>query len=318
MAQPSNTFSSYDAVGNREDLIDRIYSISPTETPFLTGVGRTKATATYHEWQTDSLAAAAANAVIEGDEATTDASAATTRLGNYTQIMDKVARTTGTQEAVNKAGRKSEMAHQLAKRSQELKRDLEFALVGVNNAKVAGDDSTAREMASVQSWIATNTDKSTGGTVAGVDPTGDGTDARTDGDQRAFTEDMLKTVVQGCWNEGGNPTVLMVGAHNKQVVSGFTGGATRFDKSEDKKLNAAIDVYVSDFGELKIVPNRFMRARDALVLDMSMWKVAYLRPFVTKDLARTGDSERKQILVEATLQASQEAASGIIADLTIS
>lgn len=313
MAQPADTFSRYDAVGVREDLSDMIHNISPTETPFLTAAKKGKAANTYHEWQTDALAAVSDNKVIEGDEATTDAAAATVRLGNYTQIADKVVRVTGTVEAVSKAGRKKEMAYQMAKRSAELKRDMEHALVGLNNARVAGSDSVARELASVQAWLATNTDFDA---TSGADPTGDGTDARTDSSAtRTLTEAMLKDVLQQCWASGGNPDVLMVSGPNKQVASGFSGGATRFDKSEDKKLTAAVDIYVSDFGQVRIVPNRFLRTRDALVLDMDYWGVDYLRPFNTHDLAKTGDTERKQLIVEYTLSARQEAASGIIADL---
>jgi hypothetical protein len=314
MSQPSDTFDSYDSIGNREDLSDIIYNIAPTETPFLSMCEKTKATAVNHEWQTDTLAAAADNKVIEGDDATTDALTATVRRGNYCQISDKVPQITGTQEAILKAGRKSEMAYQLAKMGKEIKRDMENALVGLNNAKVAGNSSTARELASVQSWIATNVDKDSGGT----NPTGDGTDARGDGTQRAFTETLLKNVLQLCWTEGGNPDTIMVGAFNKRVASLFSGGATRMDKSEDKKIYATVDVYVSDFGEHKLVANRFVRTRDCLVLDPEYWKIAYLRPFTTVDLAKTGDTERKQMVVEYTLEACNQKSSGIVADLTVS
>jgi hypothetical protein len=312
MAQPSGTFDTYDSIGTREDLINIIYNISPTDTPFLTMCAKAKAENTFHEWQTDALASPADNKVIEGDDANADSITPTVRLGNYTQISDKVPVITGTQEVTNKAGRKSEMAYQIAKMGKEIKRDMENALVGLNNARVAGNSSTARELASVQSWIATNTDKA----GDGADPTGDGTDARTDGTQRAFTETQLKNVLQQCWQSGGDPGVIMVGAYNKRVASTFSGGATRLDKSEDKKLYATVDVYVSDFGDHKIIANRFSRARDALILDMEYWKIAYLRPFKTYDLAKTGDTEKKQMIVEYTLQACNEAASGIVADLT--
>ncbi len=312
MAQPSNTFSTYDSVGNREDLSDIIFDISPTETPGMTMAKKTKATATNHEWQTDALAAASAtNAVIEGDDATTDASAATTRLGNYTQIQDKVARTTGTEDTVKKAGRGNELDYQVMKRSKELKRDMEASLFA-NNAKVAGNDTTARELAGIPAWLATNTSAGT----SGSDPTGDGTDARTDGTQRAFTEDLLLDVMQSCWENGGEPDALIVGPFNKRKVSGFTGVATKFKDVDDKKIIASADVYVSDFGEINIVPNRFSRPRDAILLQKDMFKAAMLRPMFTEPLAKTGDSERKQILVEWTLQMCNEAAHGIVADLT--
>lgn len=314
MTQPADTFSSYDAIGNREDLADIIYDISPTDTPFMNGIVKNTATATLHEWQTDSLATASAtNAVIEGDDATTDAGTPTTRLGNYTQISDKVPRVTGTQRAVDSAGRADEFAYQIMKAGKELKRDVESSLLA-NNAKVAGNDTTARECAGIESWIATNT--SFGAT--GADPTGDGTDARTDGTQRALTEGLLREVLRECWDSGGNPDMIMVGAFNKQQVSDFTGNATRNINSGEKKLVNAINVYVGDYGDLAVVPNRFMRARTALVLEMDMWAMSVLRDFQEFDLAKTGDTERKQLLIEYSLEARNEASSGIIADLTTS
>lgn len=313
MAQPGQTFSSYDAVGNREDLSNIIYDISPTETPFMTMIDKVKATSTKHEWQTDSLAAASAtNAVIEGDDATTDTSSATTRLFNYTQISDKVARVTGTQDVVNKAGRKREMAYQMEKRMKELKRDVESALLA-NNAQVAGNDTTARETGGIESWIATNISKDSASTAA----TGDGSDAfQSSTTYRAFTEDQLKDVLESCWDNGGNPDVIMVGGINKQALSGFSGNSTRFDKSEDAKLYTAIDVYVSDFGSLQVIPNRFQNTRTALVLDSAYWAMAELRPFQSHGLAKTGDTERRQILCEYTLVSRNEAASGAVYDLT--
>lgn len=314
MAQPTNTYSSYDAVGIREDLSDMISMISPTETPFVTACKKAKAENTLHEWQTDALAAVdTANAVIEGDEATMDASTATVRLNNRTQISDKTATVTGTLEAVKKAGRQKEMAYQIMKKTKELKRDIE-AICLSNQAKVAGNDSTARKIGSVLSWIATNDSFGSGG----ASPTGDGSDARTDGTQRAFTESLLKTVLASCWTEGGDPGILMVGSFNKQVASGFSGGATKFDNSEDKKLVASVDLYVHDFGSIKIVPNRFMRTRDALVLDMDYWAIADLRPTRTWPLAKTGDTEKQQILREWTLESLNEKASGGVFDLTTS
>ncbi len=319
MAQPTNTYDSYDNIGVREDLSDLIENISPTDTPCLSGFKRTSASNTFTEWQTDALAAVSDNKVIEGDEATMDAAVPTVRMGNYTQIADKTATVSGTTEAVNRAGRGREMAYQMAKKSAELKRDMENAICGLNNARVAGNATTARELASIESFIYTN-DSFGGG--SGASPTGQGassgTTARTDGDQRAFTEDLLKDVLQLCWTAGGEPDVLMVGAFNKRVASTFTGGATKFDKTEDKKLTASVDVYVSDFGEIKIVPNRFSRSRSGFVLQMDKWKIPMLRPYMTKDLARTGDTEKKQIIVEYTLQSCNEAASGLIADLTTS
>lgn len=314
MTQPADTFSSYDAIGNREDLADVIYDISPTDTIFMSSIAKTAASATFHEWQTDALAAAsAANAVIEGDDATTTAATPTVRLGNYTQISDKVPRVTGTQRVVDSAGRGDEFDYQILKAGKELKRDMESALLA-NNARVAGNDSTARELAGVPAWLATNTSFGAGG----ADPTGDGTDARTDGTQRAFAESDLKSVIASVWDEGGEPDMILVGSFNKQAMSAFSGNATRTVDASDKRLTTAIDVYVSDFGELAVRPSRFMRSREALVLDTSMWAMATLRDFEQNPLAKTGDSDRVQLLSEYTLVCRNEKASGIVADLSTS
>lgn len=314
MALPTHSFTTYDAKGDREDLSDVIYLIDPVDTPFLSSIDATDATATKHEWQTDSLAAASdSNAALEGDEAATDAATATARLDNVCQIQDKVPRVTGTQETVVKAGRRSEMEYQVWKRAKELKRDMEKTALA-NQAKNAGTKTESRKLASVLAWLKTNTHRGTGG----ADPKGDGSNARTDGAQRAFDEAMLKKALKQAWESGGDPDCLMLGSFNKQKVSAFTGNATRHKGAEDRTLVAAIDVYDSDFGELHIVPNRFQRPRDALVIQKDMWAASYLRPFRLLDLARTGDSERKQLLVEWTLEARNEAASALVADLTTS
>lgn len=317
MALPTNTFTTYDAIGNREDLSDVIYMISPTDTPFVSSIEREKATAVNHEWQTDSLAAAdTANAVLEGDDATTDASAATVRLGNICQISDKVARVTGTQQAVVSAGRANEMDYQKMKRGKELRIDVEAILVGTNQAKATGDATNKRYTASVLSWIKTNTSKGGGG---GADPTAaTGAYTRTDGTQRAFTEANLKSVLLSIAGSGGKPDTIMVGGFNKQVFSTFTGRATPTEDTKSKKIVAAVDYYDSDFGGLKVVYNRHMRARDVLVLQSDMWAVAYLRPYVTQALAKTGDSERAQIFAEYALVSRNEAASGGVFDNTTS
>ena len=314
MAVPTDTFETYQSIGNREDLTDVIYNIAPTDTPFMSGIARSTARSTKHEWQTDTLAAASAtNAVAEGDDATTDATVPTVRVFNYTQISDKVPRVSGTEEVINKAGRKSEMAYQVTIRAKELKRDMESSLLA-SNAQVAGSSGTARETAGVPAFIATNASVGATGAVA----TGDGTDAPTDGTQRVLTEALLKTALKSAWDEGGDPDCIMVGSFNKQKISGFTGNATRFKGAEDSTLKAAIDIYDSDFGELQIIPNRFSRARDCLVLQKDMWATAYLRPFTLHDLAKTGDTERKQLLVEYTLEARNQKSSAAVYDCTTS
>lgn len=320
MALPTNTFSTYDAIGNREDLSDEIYRIDPTDTPFMTGVSKTKASAVNHEWQTQALAAASgSNAVLEGDDATTDAATPTVRLGNICQISDKVARVTGTQQAVEHAGRDDELAYQEMLKGMELKRDMETILVGTNQAKVTGDATTARKTASILSWIKSNTSKGSAGGAA--DPsTADGAGTRTDGTQRAFTEAQLKAVLSAIWTNGGKPDTIYTGAFNKQVFSTFTGRATPTEDAKSKKIQASVKYYESDFGELSIVPNRFQRARDVLVLEMDKWELAHLngRKMVSVPLAVTGDSRRRQILSEYVLVACNEKASGGVFDLTTS
>ena len=317
MALPTDSFTTYLAIGNREDLSDVIYRIDPTDTPFLSGAERETATAVNHEWQTQALGAAANNAVLEGDDATTDAATATVRLGNICQISDKVPRVTGTQRAVEHAGRDDELAYQEMLKGLELKRDMETTLVGTNLGKNAGGAAVARQLGTILSWIATNDDFDSGG--SSPSPV-DGSDPRNDGTQRAFTEAQLKNALQLTWTSGGKPDTIMVGGFNKQVFSTFTGRATPTEDTKAKKIVASVDFYESDFGRLSVTPNRFMRPRDALVLQTDMWAVAYLngRRMVSIPLARAGDSERRQMLSEYTLVARNEKASGGVFDLTTS
>ena len=311
------TYKTYESVGNREDLTDVIYNISPTDTPFMSSVGKTKATAVYHEWQTDSLAdASTANAVVEGADASSATLAPTTRVGNRTQISQKTIQIAGTLESIDKAGRKSEKAYQLSKASAELKRDMEKILLS-NQAAVTGDASTARKFGSLQAWLETNY---VGAGTAGSD----GTTARVSGTDAAFTETMLKNAVKSAYEQGGNPSVLMVTPTQKQVVSGFAGIAEQRYQAPSNApttIVGAADVYLSDFGTLSVVPNRFMSAdaddngEVAFVLDPEYASIAYLRPFATNELAKTGDSEKTQLLVEYTLEVKNEKAHAIIADL---
>jgi hypothetical protein len=312
-------YDRYTAVGAREDLTDVIYDISPTDTPIMSSIGKTKATSVYHEWQTDSLAAATtSNALVEGASATEATISPTTRLGNYTQIVGKTVMVSGTLLASDLAGRKSEMAYQLAKASAEIKRDIE-TIITANQGQTAGTSgSAARKMGSLLSYIKTNTNKSAG-TTAGGDPTTIGVSTRTDGTTRTFTETILKDVIKQVFEEGGTPSVLMVSPALKQTVSAFTGlAAQRYQvpTSGQATILAGADLYQSDFGVLQIVPNRFMRTRDALVLDPEYAALAYLRPFQTNDIAKVGDAEKKQILAELTLEVRNEAAHGGAFDLS--
>jgi hypothetical protein len=314
MTVPSNTYLRYTSVGVKEDLSDVIYDISPTDTPIMSSIGKTKASQTLHEWQTDALAAATtANALIEGDDATAASLSPTVRVGNFTQIVGKTIQVSGTLEAVDKAGRKSEKAYQLAKASSEIKRDIE-TIITSNQAKTNGTaTSGARKMGSLLSWITTNVSKG----AAGTNPTGDGSDIRSDATTRTFLESMLKDVAQEIFTEGGTPKLLVVPPNLKATVSGFPGVAEQryVTGSESTTIVAAAGAYLSDFGLISIVPDRFMRDRDALMLDPEYAALAYLRPFQTNELARTGDSDKTQILAELTLEVRNEKAHGGIFDI---
>jgi hypothetical protein len=227
-------------------------------------------------------------------------------------FRSKAVLVSGTLEAVSKAGRNNELAYQISKSSKELKRDMETSLTA-NQAPVVGNDSTPRRLAGLESWIKTNSDKGAG---SGADPGTSGTNARTDGTQRAFTESQLRNTIKKVWDEGGDPSMVMLGSFNKQVLSSFTGGATKFDPAENKRLVNAVDVYESDFGALTVVANRFSRSRSAYVLSPDMFATAFLRDFKLVDLAKTGDADKQALITEYTLVSKNEKASGGIFDLT--
>lgn len=313
MAAVTGSFKTYDAVANREDLSDAIYNISPTDTPFMSAIGRSKADNVLHEWQTDALASASTtNAVVEGDEVTRSTSAPTTRVHNYCQISRKDVTVTGTQRAVNHAGIKDMLSYQFAKKSKELKRDMESILL-TNQGENAGDGTTARKLRSMNSWLSSNAKRATNGANATA-----ATAAATDSTNasRTFSETILKDVIQSCYVNGGEPTLLMVGPVNKQKVSDFTGRTQARQNIDRERIQGAASLYASDFGDLKVVPNRFQRERDAWLVDPSMAAVAYLRPFKTFDLSKVGDADSRVILAEYTLQMKNQAAHGLAADLT--
>lgn len=312
MAIVTNTFTAYNAIGIREQLSDIIYNIAPTQTPLLSMAKKGKATNILFEWQIDTLDAAANNAQLEGDDITSfSAVTPTTRVNNRTQISYKTFVLSGTEQAVTKAGRKDEIAYQIMLKGKALKRDMETALTQ-NTTAVTGSTGVARQTRGLEGWVGgTNSNLGTSGVAAA---SGTNT-APTDGTQRTFTESLLKDAWQKAYTAGGEPNTLMVGPTQKQTVSTFTGNATRFDKSEDAKLYAAISVYVGDFGEIKVVPNRFQRNRTAFLLQSDKFQVNYLREFTVEQLAKTGDAEKRLLLCEYGLQSNQEAASAAIRDL---
>lgn len=328
MAIATGSHTTYDEAisthGNREDLSDIIHDVSPTETPVLTGMGRTKATATNHEWLQDALEAAASNAALEGGDMTGVNPADRARLGNYTQILTKNSVVTGSQERADKAGVKSEMAYQMARRMRAIKNDLELAIVGMSNAKVAGGESTSREMGSLDAYIKTNLKLAASGSSA---CTGDGTDTSDyAGANRAIDETIFTSALQSIWdNASGNESIVaIVPSATKKVISGFTGADERFASTDNKQLVNTIDVYKGDFHTVRIVPDRFCKsiARGdtsgglTFLLDWEYLKLAEFRPLFSQDIATVGDAKKKQIIWECTLEVCHEKALAVIGDLT--
>jgi len=318
MAQPGNTFDSYDAVGIREDLKDVIYNISPEETPFYSKSAKTTARNTLVEWQTDSLRASAANAHIEGDATAGEARGATTRLGNYTQIFKNAVVVPDTDEGLDKAGRAKEVAYQTLKIAKEQKLDIELALFA-NNARAAGNSTTARELAGAPAWLTTNT---VFGANEGADPTGDGTDARTDETTAltAFDQDKFDTVMQSIWEEGGKPDTVYLSAFQMNKALSFTGNNNQRSavQAGDERVIKSLAVYVTPWGTVQFQPSRENRSRDVFIMQDNMWEIAVLRPTKNVALAKTGDNTTRQVVTELTLCAKNEAANGGIFDNTTS
>lgn len=306
MTAPTNTFLTTAAIGNREDLTDIIYRISPTQTPLLNMASKSKATNTLHEWQTQDLASAVtSNAQVEGDDLTAKTVTVTTRLTNRTQISAKKVVVSGTQQAMNGAGRKDELAYQLSLASLEIKRDMESSATQLDVLATA-----PRQSRGLRGWVVDNVNRN-GGTLASYT----GNTGYTAGTLRAFTESQVKDVLQQVYTAGGEPDMILLPPALKQTFSGFTGNATRMDKSEDAKLYSSVDFYVSDFGTLQCVPDRFQATRDVFVLQSDKLAFAYLRPFSTIELAKTGDAEQRELVVEWTLECRAPKAHGAVYDV---
>ena len=314
----------------REDLTDVIYNISPTEVPFQANAGRGSMSNTLHEWQIDELAAVdPANAAIDGADFGSDASDPAQRIGVYAQISIKYLAVSRRANIVNKAGRKSELAYQIAKKGKELRRDVE-AIATANQATLAGNSTTASLTAGLGAWVRTNTNRGTGGTDPALSNTTYGEPTTAAGDAtalnlRALSEATLLSILKDCYDAGGNPNMIMVGPQMKQRFSTymFTSNARIATQYQDQGANprggiqvvGAVDVYVSDFTVLDIVPNRFQRERDVWVLDTEYWELSYLDGYKTETIAKIGDAERRHILVDWGLCSKNEAASGLVADI---
>jgi len=311
MAKVTNAFDTYSATSDREDLSNIIYNISPMQTPFMSSIGKRNINNVVFDWQTEALASPVSTGELEGFELSRSAAVATTRVSNVAMISKRDATVSGSQESSDPAGKRSEMAHQLAIMSKALKRDMEEALCQ-KNGKTTGNATTARKTGAFESWVKSNVNNAAGST-----PTGGGT-APTDGTQRALTETLLKDVLQSCFENGGEPSIAICGPHNKQVISGFTGRSQARQFVDANTVEASVSIYSSDFGELKIVPSNRSRERSLLLVDPEMAKVSFLRDFKTVDIATIGDAVTKMIVVEYGLEVSNEAAHGAVVDLTTS
>lgn len=317
---PANTVTTYSTVGNLEDLIDKVFMISPSDTPLTSAIEKVDADGVYHEWQTDSLRAPnASNAAVEGADATYAAQTPTARIGNRCQIVQDTFSVSGTQEAVKKAGPK-EIARLSAKKAVELKKDIEAASI-VNGTSITGSSSVARTMRGLKGWIATNFNGGAGSAA----PVPSTNTAPVAGTNRAWAETILKSMLLGAYNAGGNVSQLHVRPVDKQVTSTFTGNAVRqvevTGTGKAAVLNSAYAVYAGDFGNVSIIPNRVMGGiatpdNAAYAVDTDMWALATLRPFDKEELAKTGDARNFQITWEGTLEARNEASSAQARDLS--
>ena len=295
------TFTSYEQIGIKEDVSDIITDITPTDTPFVSLIKTQKVNNRTYQYQTDELAAAGSNAQIEGADPTMATLTPTTMISGTTQILTKAFQVSATSDAVATYGRAKETAYQLARALKSIKRDLEFAYVGASNAEVVGNNTsggTAREMDSADQLIDSAT------TIAG------GT--------AALTEQKLLDAGEAVFNEGGDASVFMIKPGDAQIVSGFTGASGRYRNFNDgqKTLTNVVDLYVSPYGEYRVVLNRHQMTTHAFLLDPSMWRSAVLRPFSRTLLAKTGDSDKHFIVGEYGLMHMNPKASGMINALT--
>lgn len=314
MATPVNAVSTALIKGQREDLIDVIYNIDPFDTPFMSAIGKGTADAITHQWQTDDLRAPALNTKIEGDDATINPGTFTTMNDNICQIVSETLQVTGTAERVRKAGRKSELAYQIAKKGKEIKLDMEYMLVGTPLAKVQRTSSVAGQAGNIFSYYKTN--GSLGAT--GVAPTGNGVNTGTAGTARVLTEQMILDASEKIWTEGGKANTIHTSSSLKKHISkNFKGRATQIDlDASNNTIAQAVDVYECDFGKYNIVANRWFKVDAVFMFDPSMHSLCYLRPFTQFPLAKTGDSEKRQMLAEYTFRVNNEKSGALIRDVT--
>lgn len=307
----TNTLTTYSAIGMREELSDVIDNISPTATPLYSAMRKKKIVSRRPEWLTDSLATAANNAQLEGDDVTSfTAVAAPTRWDNYAQISTKNFVISRTENIVDKAGRDKEVDYQTLKKSKELKRDIEVAIIQ-NTTYNAGAAATARQTRGFAGWVK----QGSVGAGAGVFPVPSTNTAPVAGTGRAWTEALLKDMAQDAYSAGGEPTLLVLRPADKALTSAFAGNATRFEKVESSTITAAYDWYVSDFGKFKVVADRFCDAA-AYLVDLEHVSFGTLDPLARQPLAKTGDAEKMLLTMEYALIMDNCDAHAVARDLT--
>ena len=326
MAIATNTSLTYSSVAIREDLSDVIYNIAPMDTPFMSGCSKTTADNTFFEWQVDSISAGSANRKIEGDDSiAADARVLPTRLGNYCQISQYVNQTSGTDQVMNYAGHGKHQAYQLAKNAKRMKRDMESMLTQ-NIIRNAGDATEARATAGIPAWI--NTAHVAGGSGGSAAAGSLGTTAMVNNrSTAACSEANIKATIKECYDAGGSPDMMLVPSNVKQTISALSQSVSELRTAANKEapasVVAAVDVYVSDFGTFKIVPDRNLAAdgpgsvaANVFFLDMDFWAISWLRPFQTVELAKTGDSVKQLLVAEYGLVSKNEKSSAILASVS--
>ena len=298
MPTVANTLKTYDQVGKKEDFEQVIYDITPTQTPFLSSIGSSAAEATLHQWMQDSLAVVGSNILLEGADAGAASTVTQVIKSANTQIFGKVVQVSGTAEAIGLHARTSDLANAIAKAGKELKRDIEHSFVGLGQAGTAGSGSAGRQLTSAANQISATT-------------------TNTAGSNRTLTEALVLDVLEKTYNEGAEPNQIQVTPSHSLIVAGFAASSGRNrDFGNGSRITNVVDIYVSPFGEVSVLPNRFMQANTALVLDTEYWSRAVLRPMQTIQLSRTGDSDKRQMLTELTLVCKSDIASGKIDALT--
>jgi hypothetical protein len=313
MPKVTNAFTTYQAVGNREDLSNAIYNIDPFDTPVMSAIRRRNVKNRIFDWQTENLPIVNPNnAQVEGFVLANAPAQPTIRQNNVTQISERDATVSGTQEEADAAGKGSEMAHQMALASKVLKSDMETILCG-RQARNDGNDTgpTARTTEAFSHWVARAKDKlgaanaaiAPGTVTAGVPVLAtDAFAAVAAGSQVSITEAMLGDAMQAAYTNGASPSLWIVPPGPKRTISTFTGRSTTQVLVGKTEVVSTIDVIATDFGRIKVAPSRWVPADVGLLIDPDYAAVAFFRAFRQFLMARTGDAETRMIVVEWGLE----------------